>query len=303
MSLDKPERSNKSKGTSAKSKPIINKKWLTDTLPLIYLVVQLMISIPGLISQALDNKLVSTIAFLVIILLAVLGILNLLSSSKSIKAKRILALVYIIIIIVFTIAVYPNIYFYIQNSFQQTTLPTSTTPIPPTATNTPTVFEPLSENDIKNELPTVVQHYHDEKVDDRLPVYSGPGYTYYRENGNAEYKITSSLYTLASEDNWWLIKYNLTASEDKIGYIDTKEFNFSFSPSRCLYDNIQAYTINQGQLVNYPQDTSGAAVNIPANTKALVLLKYLDYAYVETVYKDQKIRGFMLISNLQKIAE
>ena len=129
-------------------------------------------------------------------------------------------------------------------------------------------------------------------------VYSGPGTDYYRAS-NGKAAVSGGRLRRGTQGDWALIGYGLSNNLYRIGYISKSALPGDLSVPE-IYFGSQTATITKNAPVNDdPIIQPQKIFELSAGTN-VTLLAYLDdrWAYIETTYNGQPIRGFVRRSNI-----
>lgn len=129
-----------------------------------------------------------------------------------------------------------------------------------------------------------------------LPVYSGPGYNYWRgSDGWAKAYTDKEIYVAGWEGDWLLITYANNVGT-RTGYVCKEDMADNFRGKTL---NFEYRTCKITQQCNFTDDTS--STNNPigylnAGEYVTYLTSYyngMNWAYVETTFNGKPIRGFV----------
>lgn len=132
-----------------------------------------------------------------------------------------------------------------------------------------------------------------------LPVYSGPGYNYWRgANGWAKVITDEPIYIAGWDGNWLLVTYG-TSSGSRTGYVCKDDMVDKISARKL---NFEYSTRTITQKCEFTDDTS--STNNPigylyAGATVTYLTDFyngMNWAYVEASYEGKPIRGFVPMS-------
>lgn len=132
-------------------------------------------------------------------------------------------------------------------------------------------------------------------------VFSGPGEQYYRANDGRASVQGGRLRVWGTVGDWALIGYGLSNNLYRIGYIRRTALPASLSVPELYLGSQAVTTVNNAPLNDDPIINPIKIMEIPAGT-GITLLAYLDerWAYVETMYNNQPIRGFVRRHNISQ---
>ncbi|MGN0995911.1 MAG: hypothetical protein ACI4PG_03310 [Candidatus Ventricola sp.] len=131
-----------------------------------------------------------------------------------------------------------------------------------------------------------------------FPVYSGPGYEYYRAAGGwAKMSTDEASYVAGREGDWILVMYPLSGGGYRVGYVDRTQLHYTYRIGELSLAYVSA-TITQD--CSLTQDPLSAAPATLANVSRGEQVTYLaefrdkrDYAFVELLVEGQWVRGFV----------
>ena len=130
-------------------------------------------------------------------------------------------------------------------------------------------------------------------------VYSGPGTEYYRASNGRAAVSGGRLRVWGTQGDWALIGYGLSNNLYRIGYIAKSALPGDLSVPE-IYFGSQTATITKNAPVNDdPIIQPQKIFELKAGT-SVTLLAYLDdrWAYIETTFNGQPVRGFVRRSNI-----
>lgn len=131
----------------------------------------------------------------------------------------------------------------------------------------------------------------------KLDVYSGPGYEYYRgANGRARASTDEEIQIAGMENGWILVKYPTSDGSVRVGYVNRDDLKYDFKADdvSLLY---QSAKISQScYLCDDPVLGRQQFAFLPSGTIVTYLASYTlhqSWAYVELFVDDKPARGFV----------
>ena len=129
-----------------------------------------------------------------------------------------------------------------------------------------------------------------------LPVYSGPGYNYWRgANGNAKVTTDEPIYIAGWEGNWLLVTYG-TSSGSRTGYVCTDDMADNFRGKTLSFEYSTRRITQQCNFTDDTSSTNNPIGYLSAGSYVTYLTDFyngMNWAYVETDYNGKPIRGFV----------
>ncbi len=130
-----------------------------------------------------------------------------------------------------------------------------------------------------------------------LPVYSGPGYEYYRaSNGWAKVSTDEPIMAAGREGDWVLILY-ATSSGYRVGYIDRSQLKYTLSADELSFAYTYATITSTCSMTQDPISANGKSiVSLSAGDQVTYLADFYDkenWAFVEVKASGEWIRGFV----------
>ncbi len=134
----------------------------------------------------------------------------------------------------------------------------------------------------------------------KLAVYSAPSTSSWRgANGKAMCNTNGAVYAAGREGNWALIAYYLNKGGWRVGYVRMSELKGLMDNIPQLYFSYYPTEItSRCELTDDPLGYETPITTLPAGTSVTFLMQYQnsrgwEYAYVETSYYGQTVRGFV----------
>lgn len=136
-----------------------------------------------------------------------------------------------------------------------------------------------------------------------LPVYSGPGYQYWRgANGKACVSTNGNVFAAGWESGWLLVMYETNNGGVRVGYVASGDIKGSVPMNtRLTFEYTTAQVIQNCQLTDDPARCYATIANLSAGTAVTYLTTYFNssaWAYVETTVDGVPVRGFVQASAL-----
>lgn len=130
-----------------------------------------------------------------------------------------------------------------------------------------------------------------------LPVYSGPGYEYYRaSNGWAKVSTDEAIWAAGREGDWVLILYEISSGY-RVGYIDRSTLQYTLSADELSFSYTSAKISQSCSMTQDPISANGKEiVSLSSGDKVTYLADYYDkedWAYVEVKASGEWVRGFV----------
>lgn len=130
-----------------------------------------------------------------------------------------------------------------------------------------------------------------------LPVYSGPGYEYYRAaNGWAKVSTDEPIMAAGREGDWVLILYGLSDGY-RVGYVDRSQLKYTLSADQLSFAYTSAKITSSCSLTQDPISANGKAlVSMSAGDQVTYLADFYDkesWAFVEVKASGEWVRGFV----------
>ena len=131
-----------------------------------------------------------------------------------------------------------------------------------------------------------------------VPVYSAPSTSSWRgSNGKAGVSTNDTIYCAGETNGWLLVYYRLTAGANaggvRAGYIRKNEVSVRGSVSGLNLSSVSATVNGRCALTDDPEYRYNTITTLSNGTRVTVLARYRSYAYIETTYNGQKVRGFV----------
>lgn len=135
-----------------------------------------------------------------------------------------------------------------------------------------------------------------------IPVHSGPGDQYYR-SGNGRATLGGGRIRIWGEvDNWLMIGYGLSNNLYRIGYVHKGYLPANLNVASLQLADIPAVIVTNAPLNDDPIINPIPIFDVPAGTEVR-LLAYDNWrnswAYIETTYNGEAIRGFVRKERVQ----
>lgn len=136
-----------------------------------------------------------------------------------------------------------------------------------------------------------------------LPVYSGPGYEYYRASGGwAKMSTDEPAYVAGREGDWILVMYPLSTKGYRVGYVDRSQLKYTYRADELSF-SYTGVTINQDcSLTQDPLSAAPSAlVDVACGDQVTYLAEFNDkrsYAFIELEVEGEWVRGFVPASCL-----
>ncbi len=134
-----------------------------------------------------------------------------------------------------------------------------------------------------------------------LPVYSGPGTEYYRAASGKATVGGGRLRLWGTQGDWALIGYGLSNNLYRIGYIQKSALPAGLDVPELAFSYQTVRTVADAPLNDDPIIKPVMIFRIPAGTE-VTLLAYETFsnhwAYIETTFNGQPIRGFVRKENI-----
>lgn len=137
-----------------------------------------------------------------------------------------------------------------------------------------------------------------------LPVYSGPGYEYYRaSNGWAKVSTDEAIWAAGREDNWVLILYEISRGY-RVGYIDRSTLQYTLSADELSFSYTSAKISQSCSMTQDPISANGKAiVSLSSGDQVTYLADYYDkesWAYIEVKASGEWVRGFVPLNCISR---
>ncbi len=130
----------------------------------------------------------------------------------------------------------------------------------------------------------------------KLHVYTGPGYEYYRANsGKAAVDTDDTIWMAGREGDWALIMYRKSSGGFRIGYIDATQLQYKLGGNQMKFAYKAATVSSSCELTDDTKNWSDSICRLDPGDRVTFLASYydhMDWAYVE-VLASQPIRGFI----------
>ena len=128
----------------------------------------------------------------------------------------------------------------------------------------------------------------------KFPVYSGPGAEYERAaNGKASVSTNDWIQVFGSEKGYIMIQYAISASQMRIGYIDSKALPKNAAVSELQLARADAEITASTFLTDDPLNSQTRTRALSAGQKVKWLSTMGSWVYVEVSGSGQPIRGFV----------
>lgn len=131
---------------------------------------------------------------------------------------------------------------------------------------------------------------------DPLPVYSGPGTHYYRAASGKATLGGGRVRVWGTEGDWAMIGYGLSNNLYRIGYIQKSTLPADLWVPELQFAFSSAPVVSKASLTDDPIINPTWLMEIPAGNSVTFLAheNFVDHwAYIETTYEGQPIRGFV----------
>lgn len=129
-----------------------------------------------------------------------------------------------------------------------------------------------------------------------LPVYSGPGYNYWRgANGNAKVTTDEPIYIAGWDGNWLLVTYG-TSKGSRTGYVCADDMADNMSAKTLTFEYSTRRITQQCNFTDDTSSTNNPIGYLSAGSYVTYLTDFyngMNWAYVETDYNGKPIRGFV----------
>ncbi len=164
------------------------------------------------------------------------------------------------------------------------------------AANTPPAGEP--GNPPPNIVPVTVLPAHQEFSygGPSLPVYSGPGTQYFRAASGKATLGGGRVRVWGTQGDWAMIGYGLSNNLYRVGYIQKSALPAGLSVPELGFINKPVKVVSPANLTDDPIINPTWLFEIPTGTEVTLLAyeNFVDHwAYIETTYNGQPIRGFV----------
>lgn len=132
----------------------------------------------------------------------------------------------------------------------------------------------------------------------KLPVYSGPGYQYWRgANGKALVSTNGNVLAAGWESGWLLLMYETNNGSVRVGYASSGDIKGGVPLNTYLtFEYSTAQVIQNCQLTDDPARCYEPIASLSAGTAVTYLTTYFNsnaWAYVETSVNGTPVRGFI----------
>lgn len=131
-----------------------------------------------------------------------------------------------------------------------------------------------------------------------FPVYSGPGYEYYRAAGGWAKMSTDDIsYIAGREGEWIMVMYPLDNGGYRVGYVDRTQLKYAYKMDEMSLAYVRATITQDCSLTQDPLSAAPAALaDVSRGEQVTYLAEFRDkrtYAYIELLVEGQWVRGFV----------
>jgi hypothetical protein len=167
--------------------------------------------------------------------------------------------------------------------------------VPKDPTPPPGASYPTNPNRIPG-IPNLPEYQEYSYYDGELAVFAGPGTFYHRAAGGQATLGGGRIRVWGVENDWAMIGYDLTNGLYRIGYVPASHFPAALNLQPLDFAYREVTVISPAFLTDDPLVQPGWLFELPIGSK-VVLLAYEAFAdhwaYIETYYQGQPIRGFV----------
>ena len=131
-----------------------------------------------------------------------------------------------------------------------------------------------------------------------FPVYSGPGYEYYRAAGGwAKMSTDDTSYVAGREGEWIMVMYPLNSGGYRVGYVDRTQLKYNYRIGEMSLAYVSATITQDCSLTQDPLSAAPSALaDVSRGEQVTYLAEFRDkrtYAYIELLVEGQWVRGFV----------
>ena len=133
-----------------------------------------------------------------------------------------------------------------------------------------------------------------------LPVYTGPGYEYYRV-GRASVSTDETIWMAGREGDWALVMYQKNGGGFRSGYVDASKLMYRLGGRSLNLVSRKATMVRDCTMTDDPKNISSSICMLSAGESVTFLADYTDHhewAYIEA-WAEMPIRGFVLMSDIR----
>ena len=134
----------------------------------------------------------------------------------------------------------------------------------------------------------------------KLAVYTGPGYEYYRDSW-ANASTDETIWMAGRTGDWAFIMYKKNNGGFRTGYIDASQLQYKLGGRSLNLVSRRATVLTNCSMTDDPKNITTAICTLSAGEAVTFLGEYTDHhhwAYIEA-FAEKPVRGFILMDDIQ----